>query len=92
MNQKHELARLVCVGFGLWMQFGGFIGIQAGVLDNTASSIHLIYLGTILLMVGLLLSAKAKGRSPLWGGMGLFSIIGVIVLVCLKDYTAKTNN
>ena len=41
--------------------------------------------GTGLLIAGLAFYAKAKGRSPAWGLMGLLSIIGLIVLACLKD-------
>jgi hypothetical protein len=41
--------------------------------------------GTVLLIAGLAFYAKAKGRSPAWGFMGLLSIIGLIVLACLKD-------
>ena len=41
--------------------------------------------GTGLLMAGLAFYALAKGRSPAWCLMGLLSIIGLIVLACLKD-------
>jgi hypothetical protein len=42
-------------------------------------------LGTCLLIAGLSCYARAKGRSGLWGAMGLLSIIGLIVLACLED-------
>ena len=41
--------------------------------------------GAILFLVGLAFYAKAKGRHPAWGLVGLLSLIGLIVLVCLKD-------
>jgi hypothetical protein len=45
--------------------------------------------GTVLLIAGLSFYAKAKGRSPAWGLMGLLSIIGLIVLACLKDLSPQ---
>jgi hypothetical protein len=42
--------------------------------------------GTTLLIVGLLYYARAKGRHPAWGLMGFLSLIGLIVLACLKDH------
>ncbi len=42
-------------------------------------------IGTVLFMVGLAYYAKAKGRNPAWCLMALLSIIGLIVLACLKD-------
>jgi hypothetical protein len=45
-----------------------------------------ILVGLILLMVGLALYAKAIGRNPAWGFVGLLSIIGLLILASLKDY------
>lgn len=42
--------------------------------------------GTGLLIAGLAMYAKAKGRSPAWGLLGFLSIIGLIVLALLKDH------
>ena len=42
-------------------------------------------LGTALLVVGLAFYARAKGRHWAWCFMGFLSIIGLIVLACLKD-------
>jgi Ca2+/Na+ antiporter len=41
--------------------------------------------GTVLLMIGLSYFALAKGRSPVWGLMTFLSLVGVLVLVALKD-------
>ena len=41
--------------------------------------------GTALLMLGLAWVAKSKGRTPLWGLLGVFSIIGPAVLFVLPD-------
>ena len=43
--------------------------------------------GSLLLIIGLGFYAKAKGRHPAWGLMGLLSLIGVLVLACLTDRT-----
>ncbi len=50
----------------------------------------LVLLGTVLLIIGLVYYAKAKGRHPAWGIMGLLSIIGLIVLALLKDRSTAT--
>ena len=44
-------------------------------------------LGTVLLLEGFAYYAKAKGRNPAWCLMAFLSIIGLIVLACLKDRT-----
>ncbi len=41
--------------------------------------------GTVLLLIGLLLYAQAKGRNPLWCLMAFIPVAGLIVLACLKD-------
>ena len=41
--------------------------------------------GTGLLLVGFMFYAKAKGRHPAWCLVGFLSLIGLLVLACLKD-------
>jgi hypothetical protein len=45
----------------------------------------LLLLGTVMLIIGFCYYAKAKGRSSAWYLMGFLSIIGLIILGCLKD-------
>jgi len=45
----------------------------------------LILAGTGLLVAGLSYYAIAKGRSGWWGLAGFLSLIGLIILACLKD-------
>ncbi len=45
----------------------------------------LALVGTGLLLAGLAYYALAKGRNPAWCLMAFLSIIGLIVLACLKD-------
>ena len=41
--------------------------------------------GTIILIIGLVIYSKAKGRDPSWGLMGFFSLIGIVILIFLKN-------
>lgn len=62
-------------------------------LGGKAEGYPLITLvGSILLLVGLAYYAKGKGRHPAWGLFGLLSIIGVIILACMKDNDAAELN
>ncbi len=46
-------------------------------------------LGTIALLIGLAYYARAKGRSSWWCLFAFLSIIGLLVLACLKDHTSS---
>ncbi len=63
----------------------GIPGIALQIAGNVIGQPLILVLGTVLLMIGLAYYAKAKGRSPAWCLMGFLSIIGLIVLACLKD-------
>ena len=71
---------------GLLLQIGG-----RGAMANGSERLGFlaISLGTVLLMIGLVHYAKSKGRHPAWCLMGFLSIIGLIVLACLKDYAVE---
>src|SRR5262245_50128461 len=45
--------------------------------------------GTGLLVCGLALYAKAKGRSALWAVFAILGFFGLLILAVLKDLTAK---
>jgi hypothetical protein len=45
----------------------------------------LIYIGIAILIIGLAYYAKAKAHTPWWCLMGLFSLVGLIVLALLPD-------
>lgn len=55
--------------------------------DSTTDAIGtlLMLTGTVLLILGLSMYARAKGHSPWWCLMGVLSIIGLIVLAALPD-------
>ena len=63
----------------------GAPGIVLQIWGNIIGRPIMLILGTILLMIGLAYYAMAKGRNPAWCLMGFLSIIGLIVLGCLKD-------
>ena len=75
---------------GLVLQIGGNIASSFST-DPTIAALGGVALivGTILLIVGLAYYAIAKGRHPAWCLMGFLSIIGLIVLAYLKDYTSS---
>ncbi len=62
---------------------GLFIRDSEGLMTPLGSIIVLC--GTGLLLVGFIYYAKAKGRHPAWCLFGFLSLIGLIVLACLKD-------
>jgi hypothetical protein len=58
-------------------------------LDNLGRL--LMVLGTVTLLVGLAYYAKAKGCSAWWCLFAFLSIIGLLVLACLKDHRSSEN-
>jgi hypothetical protein len=68
---------------GLVIQIAGNIMRQQPSHEAIGSLVLL--LGSGLLIAGLAYYAVAKGRNPAWGLVGLLSILGIIVLACLKD-------
>jgi len=76
MNRKYNSISLAYGVPGLVIQTAGLFLQNAWVM----------WLGTLLFVVGLAYYAKAKGRHPAWCLMAFLSIIGMIILGCLKDY------
>ena len=71
---------------GLILQIVGNVVAQGALGPSTAPLGLLVALiGTGLLLVGLAYYAVAKGRHPAWCLFAFLSIIGLIVLACLKD-------
>jgi uncharacterized membrane protein YhaH (DUF805 family) len=82
------------------MQIGGYVlrmaymqGMKDGqmitssiLMDGVGRAV--ILAGTIFLFVGLAYYARAKGRSSWWCLFALLSVIGLLVLACLKDRAA----
>ncbi len=68
---------------GLILQIAG--NLMRANPDQETLGVVVLLVGTVLLISGLAMYAKAKGRSPAWGLMGLLSLIGLVVLALLKD-------
>jgi hypothetical protein len=75
---------------GIILQCGGR-NMANEIPKNANLGAIYLFVGTFLLMMGLSYYAKAKGRHPAWCLMAFLSIIGIIVLACLKDKTATEN-
>jgi hypothetical protein len=73
---------------GILLQIGGNVVARTNPENATLGTVALVA-GTVLLIAGLAMYAKAKGRSPLSGLMGFLSCIGLIVLALLKDHAPK---
>jgi len=68
---------------GILMQTAGRVILMSPERQGLGLAVSLI--GTTLLLGGFAYYAKAKGRHPAWRLMAFLSIIGLIVLACLKD-------
>ena len=67
-NKKLNRNSLLIGGAGILLQFAG------------RGSLFLVLAGVVLLLIGLSLYASMKGRSKWWGALGLFNLIGLLVL------------
>ncbi len=68
------------------------IGIPGFILNGVGYGMQsdlLLLIGGVMLVVGFGFYAKAKGRSPWWGLLALFSIFGILVLAALKDMSKE---
>ncbi len=79
---------------GFVLQVGGFISliiIQAVSRPHPASPLLLALAalvalgGAVLLAIGLMYYARAKGRHPAWGLLGFLGLPGLIVLAVIPD-------
>lgn len=85
---------LVLGGSGVLLQTGGVLWAAAET-RNPLPALEpehypfwpgaIVFTGSVLLICGLALYARAKGRTGWWGLMGLVSIPGLLVLALLPD-------
>ncbi len=66
----------------------GIPGLVLQVAGKLMENNAVLVVGLLLLLAGFAYYAKAKGRSPAWGLLAFLSIIGLIILACLKDHHA----
>lgn len=90
MDQRLNKVSLLWGLPGIILQWVGFaVGQVAEVeadLGLALVALAMQLTGTIALIVGLAFYAKAKGRNPAWGLLGLLTILGIIALALLKDH------
>jgi hypothetical protein len=67
-----------------------FVGLYLKISQHSPAGQPVAIVATILLAIGLAFYAKAIGRNPVWGFLGLLSIIGLLILASLKDLTIQT--
>lgn len=63
----------------------GLIAEIAGVFIEGKMAIPVSIIARVLIITGCCFYAKGKGYSGGWGLLGLLSILGLIVLICMKD-------
>lgn len=61
-------------------------------LPLTALGWSIYLLGTALLLIGFGFYVRVKGRSPAWCLLALFSLIGWVILILLKDKSCLSAN
>lgn len=65
----------------LWYGIPGLLFQTVGYLGHPIMGLF----GSVLLILGLAHYARAKGHSGWYGLLGLFSWLGILVLIALKD-------
>ena len=88
MIQRYNSISLATGIPGLVLQIAGNVMIRG---QGESAGMPVALIGTVLLMVGLAYYAKAKGRNPAWCLMAFLSLIGLIVLACLKDRSGESS-
>ena len=89
--KKAENSKSLMLGVpGILLQMVGYSGAQGASEEVAPLCILLQLAGTVLLIWGLWYYAKAKDRAGYWGFCGLLSILGLIILACLRDEHQET--
>lgn len=83
MIQEYKGKTNLLILLGLAVQFGG--AVIASAVGADGLSILFRIGGAILFVSGCCYYAKGKGYHVAWGLLGLLSLIGLLVLVCLRD-------
>ncbi len=85
MLPEYKTKTNIGVGSGILLQIAG--RTLSGPVDAGPAGIGglLILAGLVPFIWGCCMYAKGKGHSGAWGLLGLFSIIGLIILVCFPD-------
>jgi hypothetical protein len=68
----------------------GLPGLIIQVVGISMENDWVTLLGSALFFAGLVFYAVGKGRSPAWALLGFLSLLGLLMLACLKDYEVET--
>jgi HlyD family secretion protein len=82
MIQKFNSIGLMVGIPGLILQVVGKMITRA---DQVGIGLLVTLAGTVMLLIGLAYYAKAKGRHPAWCLLAFLSLVGLILMACLKD-------
>lgn len=80
MLPQYKTKTNVYIGIGILVQ-----AIAMIAFPESGIGILLRLIGSVLFISGCVFYAKGKGHHGGWGALGLLSIIGLIVLICMKD-------
>lgn len=79
-----EYKRTTNIGVGLGL-IGSIIGRALMESGSEGLGVLIALVGLGVFIWGCSQYAKAKGHSPLWGALGILSLIGLLVLFFLPD-------
>ena len=86
MIAKYDRMSFVWGVPGIVLQIAGNVLLQGTPSPLAAiAAVLVLVTGTGLLFVGIAYYAKSRGRHPAWCLLALLSIIGLLILLCLKD-------
>lgn len=80
MIKEYKSKTNIFIGGGILLDLLGMFVLPDGV-GRVACGL----VGRALLITGCVFYVKGKCRHPAWGAMGFLSLLGLIVLICLKD-------
>lgn len=88
MIESHKNKANFGIGVGIVLSITGRLWVNALAEEDPLAllALALQVVGYGLFIFGCVQYALAKGRSGFWGLLGCLSLIGLIVLVLLKDY------
>lgn len=89
MIESHKNRANIFIIIGLIMSIGANIWSRSLPPGDSMIAVALVIsiIGTVVFVFGCMEYAQAKGRSRWWGLFGLLSLIGLLVLVLLKDHS-----
>jgi hypothetical protein len=94
MLKQYSKKSLIFGGIGIIGELAmGLLSARLNPAMTSPSTIILIIyvVFALMILVGLYYHLKAKGRSPLWLIVIVFNLIGLIILLSLKDKSTTTD-